>query len=81
MKEETTNPEKLLSPKTSVIIRQHGKIPVILDSPVVLDYGPAYQDYNNRIIKTLQQIFADGRKREMPLILLRFCVLLHYRRP
>ncbi|MCW4055078.1 MAG: hypothetical protein NWE84_09230 [Candidatus Bathyarchaeota archaeon] len=36
---------------------------MILDLPVVLDYGPAYEDYNNRIIKTLQQMAADGRKR------------------
>jgi len=51
------------APQASVIIRQHGKIPVILDLPVVLDYGPAYEDYNNLIIKTLQQMAADGRKR------------------
>jgi len=51
------------APQASVIIRQHGKNPMILDLPVVLDYGPAYEDYNNRIIKTLQQILADGRKR------------------
>ena len=36
---------------------------MILDLPVVLDYGPAYEDYNKRIIKTLQQMAADGRKR------------------
>jgi hypothetical protein len=36
---------------------------MILDLPVVLDYGPAYEDYNNRIIKTLQQMAADRRKR------------------
>jgi hypothetical protein len=36
---------------------------MILDLPVVLDYGPAYEDYNQRIIKTLQQMAADGRKR------------------
>jgi hypothetical protein len=36
---------------------------MILDLPVVLDYGPAYEDYNNRIIKTLQQMTADRRKR------------------
>ena len=36
---------------------------MILDLPVVLDYGPAYEDYNNLIIKTLQQMAADGRKR------------------
>jgi len=34
-----------------------------VDLPVVLDYGPAYEDYNNRIIKTLQQTSADGRKK------------------
>jgi hypothetical protein len=39
------------------------KKPMILDLPVVLDYGPAYEDYNKRIIKTLQQMAADGRKR------------------
>ncbi|TRO51659.1 hypothetical protein E2P61_05750 [Candidatus Bathyarchaeota archaeon] len=43
------------APQASVIIRQHGKIPMILDLSVVLDYGPVYEDYNNRIIKTLQQ--------------------------
>jgi len=36
---------------------------MILDLPVVLDYGPAYEDYNNRIIKTLQEMAANGRKR------------------
>ena len=51
------------APQASVIIRQHGKNPMILDLAVVLDYGPAYEDYNNRIIKTLQQMAADGRKR------------------
>ena len=51
------------APQASVIIRQHGKIPMIMDLPVVLDYGPAYEDYNNRIIKTLQHMAASGRKR------------------
>ncbi len=35
------------------------KNPMILDLPVVLDYGPQYEDYNNRIIKTFQQMVAD----------------------
>jgi len=51
------------APQASVMIRKHGKNPMILDLPVVLDYGPAYEDYNKRIIKTLQEMTADGRKR------------------
>jgi hypothetical protein len=41
---------------------------MILDLPVVLDYGPAYEDYDNRIIRILQQI-ADGRKKVKYLVL------------
>ena len=56
------------APQASVIIRTSRKNPVtpvcvIQGYSVILDYGPAYEDYNNRIIKTLQQMVADGRKR------------------
>ena len=56
------------APQAGVIIRQHGQNPVtpdakILDYSVVLDDEPAYAEYNNRIIKTLEQMATDGRKR------------------
>jgi len=51
------------APQAGVIIRQHGKNPVILDLTIVLDDEPAYAEYNTRIIKTLEQMAADGRKR------------------
>ena len=51
------------APQASVIIRQHGENPVILGLSIVLDYEPAYAEYHHRIIKTLQQMAADGRKR------------------
>jgi hypothetical protein len=52
------------APQAGVIIRQHGKSPASLDLTIVLDDEPAYAEYNNRIIKTLEQTAADGRKRE-----------------
>ncbi len=55
------------APQAGVIIRQHGKNPVtsvkISGFTVVLDDEPAYAEYNDRIIKTLLQMQADGRKR------------------
>jgi integrase len=55
------------APQASVIIRQHGKNPVtpvkVAGFTVVLDYEPAYAEYNDRIIKTLLQMQADGRKK------------------
>jgi integrase len=56
------------APQAGVIIRQHGQNPVtpdtrILDYSVVLDDEPAYAEYNQRIINTLQQMASDGRKR------------------
>ena len=51
------------APQARVIIRQHGENPVILDLTIVLDDEPAYAEYNNRIIKTLQQMASDGRKK------------------
>jgi hypothetical protein len=55
------------APQAGVIIRQHGKNPVtpvrISGFTVVLDDEPAYAEYNDRIIKTLLQMQADGRKK------------------
>jgi hypothetical protein len=36
---------------------------MILDLSIVLDDEPAYAEYNDRIIKTLLQMQAGGRKR------------------
>ena len=36
---------------------------VILGYPVYLDVDPAYQDLNSKILKTLNQMASDGRKR------------------
>ena len=50
------------APQAGVIIRQHGKNPMIseiLGFSVVLDDEPAYAEYNTRIIKTLEQMATD----------------------
>ncbi len=52
------------APQAGVIIRQHGKIPVTPDLSIVLDDEPAYAEYNQRIINTLQQMTSAGRKTE-----------------
>jgi hypothetical protein len=49
------------APQAGVIIRQHRQNPVtpdavILDYAVVLDDEPAYSEYHNKIINTLQQM-------------------------
>ena len=46
------------APQAGVIIRQHTEFPVIQDFHIVLDDEPAYAEYNQRIIKTLQQMTA-----------------------
>ena len=55
------------APQAGVIIRQHGENPVtpvkVSGFTIVLDDEPAYAEYNNRIIKTLLQMQAGGRKR------------------
>ena len=47
------------APQAGVIIRQHGKNPMILDLTIVLDDEPAYAEYNDRIIKTLLQSLVN----------------------
>ncbi len=65
------NPEEpskeLLSPKACILIHSSRKITEIHGFNLLLDDGPAYQDYNNCIIKTLEQVLAGAKDMELQL--------------
>ena len=51
------------APQAGILDQTSREIPRLLGFNLLLDYDPAYAEYNAKIIKTLQSMTADGRKR------------------
>jgi integrase len=51
------------APQACILIQSSKEFPKIHGFALLLDDGPAYADYNERILKTLEQMLANGLKK------------------
>jgi integrase len=50
------------APQACILIQSSKEFPKIHGFSLLLDDGPAFQDYNTKIIKTLDELLANGKK-------------------
>lgn len=50
------------TPQAGILNQSSKEFTKIHGFALLLDDGPAFQDYNNRIIKTLEKMLAEGKK-------------------